>query len=210
MSKRPSLGPETVVRKSRLATKGEAVPALIHGRHGHEDRPEGPPVPVVAPLVAAPPVVVAAPPPVVEAAPVLVAEAAPAPVLAPAPPVEAVPEVVPVPPAPPPAVAVAPPPAPQSVPQSVVDGLLASVAEKDRLIAERDRLNEQLRADLLRIEQERLQERAAAAREQEQAAGNLVAADATIDELRNRVGDLRAQLDASRAEVSRLFEHHAA
>ena len=210
MSKRPSLGPETVVRKSRLATKGEAVPALIHGRHGHEDRPESPPVPVVAPLVAAPvPPAASAPISVAEAAPAPVVEAALSPVVAPAPPpvVAFVPEAAPV---PPPAAAVAPPPAPPSLPQSVVDGLLASVAEKDRLIAERDRLNEQLRGDLLRIEQERLQERAAAAREQEQAAGNLVAADATIDELRNRVGDLRTQLDASRAEVSRLIEHHAA
>ena len=191
MSKRPSLGPEAVVRKSRLATKGEAVPAMVHGRHGHEDHPAIPPAPVVAPVVAAP---------VVEAAP------APAPVAAPVAEVAAV------------------APAPQTVPQSVVDGLLASLAEKDRLLGEKDKLlaekdrllgekdraGEQLRADLLRLEQERLQERAAAAREQEQAAGNLSAADATVDELRNRVGDLRAQLEASRAEVSRLIEHHGA
>ena len=192
MSKRPSLGPETVVRKSRLATKGEAVPALVHGRHGHEDQTAIPPVPVVAPVPAPAPAPAAVPELVVEAV------AAPAPV-------------------PPPAPAPAPEAAlPPSVPQQVVDGLLASLAEKDRLLAEkerlladRDRLNEQLRADLLRVEQERLQERAVAAREQEQAAGNLSAADATIDELRNRVGDLRTQLDASRAEVSRLIEHHA-
>ena len=109
-----------------------------------------------------------------------------------------------------PPVVSAPVPPVQSVHQPVVDGLLASLAEKDRLIAEKDRLNEQLRASLLRVEQERLQERAVAAREQEQTAGNLVAADATVDELRNRVGDLRAQLEASRAEVSRLIEHHGA
>ncbi|MEI6557586.1 MAG: hypothetical protein WCO00_04205 [Rhodospirillaceae bacterium] len=192
MSKRPSLGPESVVRKSRLATKGEAVPAMVHGRHGHEDQPAIPAAPVVTPVAApAPP---PAPAPVVEAAPAPPA-AAPAPA----------------------AVAPAPAPVVESVAQPAVDGLLAALAEKDRLLADKDRqfgdkdrLIEQLRADLLRVEQDRLQERAAATREQEQAAGHLAAADATVDELRNRVGDLRAQLDASRAEVSRLIEHHAA
>ena len=195
MSKRPSLGPETVVRKSRLATKGEAVPAMIHGRHGHEEHPAIPAVPVVAPVAA--PAPVPAPEPAPAPAPVVEAVAAPVSAVAPAP-------------------APAPEPAAPSVPQAMVDGLLASLAEKDRLLAEKDRslaekdrVNEQLRADLLRLEQERLQERAAANREQEQAAGNLSAADATIDELRNRVGDLRTQLEASRAEVSRLIEHHA-
>ncbi len=187
MSKRPSLGPEAVVRKSRLATKGEAVPALVHGRHGHEDQPAIPSPPVVAPVP------VAAPVPVPEVVPEVVAEVVAAP-------------------APAPVAVAAPAPEPvvvQGVPQAAVDGLLASLADKERLVAEKDRINEQLRADLLRLEQERLQERAAAAREQEQAAGNLAAADATIDELRNRVGDLRAQLEASRAEVSRLIDHHA-
>ena len=196
MSKRPSLGPEAVVRKSRLATKGEAVPAMVHGRHGHEDHPAIPSAPVVVPVVAPAAVPVADPPEAVaevEAAPPLppvTVEEAPAPVSA--------------------SVLVSTPASEPVVAQSVVDGLLASLAEKDRLLAEKDRLSDQLRADLLRLEQERLQERAAAAREQEQAAGNLAAADATVDELRNRVGDLKTQLDAARAEVSRLIEHHGA
>ena len=208
MSKRPSLGPESVVRKSRLATKGEAVPALVHGRHGHEDQTAIPPVPVVAPVLA--------PAPAPAPAPVPEVVAAPAPVLVPEPAAQ---------------------PAVDGLLAALSerDRLLAekdrlneqlradllrleqerlqeqtaALSERDRLLAEKDRLNEQLRADLLRLEQERLQERAAATREQEQAAGNLGAADATIDELRNRVGDLRTQLEASRAEVSRLIEHHA-
>ncbi len=220
MSKRPSLGPETVVRKSRLAAKGQAVPALVHGRHGHEDQPAIPPVPVVAPVQEA--VSVPAPVPV----PVSVVEAvaeAPAPAV----------EVIAV-PAPVPAPVAASAPVPEVVAHPAVEALAAAladkerlatalaekdrliadkdnlIADKDRLSAERDRQNEQLRADLLRLEHERLQERATANREQEQLSGQLVAADATVDELRNRVGDLRAQLDASRAEVSRLIEHHAA
>ena len=74
MSKRPSLGPEAVVRKSRLATKGEAVPAMVHGRHGHEDHPAIPSAPVVVPVVAPAAVPVADPPEAVaevEAAPPL-------------------------------------------------------------------------------------------------------------------------------------------
>ena len=67
-----------------------------------------------------------------------------------------------------------------------------------------------LRSEVLRLERERLQERAAAAREFDQVSGNLSAADATIDELRNRVGDLRSQLEVARAEVLRLIEQHSA
>jgi hypothetical protein len=47
MSKRPSIGPETVVRKSRLAAKGEAVPASDHHHLGPPLEPQA--------TVAAPP-----------------------------------------------------------------------------------------------------------------------------------------------------------
>jgi hypothetical protein len=94
------------------------------------------------------------------------------------------------------------------------DLLAASLAAANSALEELhgrigDRAPAELRADLLRFEQERLQERAAAARGHDQLVGNLAAADATIDELRNRVGDLRSQLDLARAEVSRLIEQHA-
>ncbi len=219
MSKRPSLGPETVVRKSRLAAKGEAVPALVSAHPGREDQPaafasefpvaltpllpvqEAAPEPPALPVAA--PEVVESPEQVVEAiaAPVVVAGpvSSPEPVVHPA--VEAL------------AAALA---ERERLAAVVVekDRLIADkdnlIAEKDRLSAEKDRLCEQVRADLLRLEHERLQERAAATRELEQMSGQLVAADATVDELRNRVGDMRVQLDASRAEVSRLIEHHAA
>ncbi len=89
--------------------------------------------------------------------------------------------------------------------------LAATTAALDGL---RERLGdsspEQLRADLARVVQERDQERAAAERAHDQLVGNLSAADATIDELRNRVGDLRSQLELARTEVSRLIEQHAA
>lgn len=173
MSKRPSLGPETVVRKSRLAAKGEAVPALVHGQHSHNDHPDaGTVAPVAAPVA----------------------------------------------------------PAPESVAQPAVDGLLATLAERDRQLEgaradiarlERDHAEEraaaarergqleQIRADFQRVERDRAEERAAATQDHDQMVANLAAADATIDELRNRLGDLREQLERSRVEVNRLIEHHA-
>jgi len=95
------------------------------------------------------------------------------------------------------------------------DGLRAALAAANASVeALREQIGEinpgHLRSEVLRLERERLQERAAAAREFDQVSGNLSAADATIDELRNRVGDLRSQLEVARAEVLRLIEQHSA
>ena len=236
MSKRPSLGPDTVVRKSRLAAKGEAVPALVHGQHSHRDHPDAG-SPSEAPVVKTPP---SAPPsPEPEIRPVQVFEAsAETPLESGS---EAKPELRSAEPKPEPAVAIEVAPAPPAL-QSVVDGLLAALADRDRQLdqfrtellrveqerlreqaaasqdrdhgmaklGERDRQLEELRTELSRVEQERQAERASASRDRDQTVANLAAADATIDELRNRVSDLRGSLEQSRAELARLVEQHAA
>ncbi len=216
MSKRPSIGLDAVVRKSRLAAKGEAVPASDH----HPD-----PLERLEPAAAA---VVAVSVPVTSAAPAVAAFA---------PVVEEGGESKPVGDETLPSVEgllaalaerdrrlEAAHVELARVEQERVQEQAAAVREKDQLTAAltaanitigelRERIGDQsaehLRAELLRLEQEIARERAVAERNHDQGGANLAAADATIDELRNRVGDLREQVDVARAEVSRLIGHHA-
>ena len=217
MSKRPSIGLDAVVRKSRLATKGEAVPASDH----HPDPLERS-EPAAAAVIAVSVPVTSVAPTITAFAPAIEEGDEPKPVGNEAPlSVEAVlaalaerdRQL---------AIAHA---ALARVEQERIQEQAAAAREKDQLtvaltaanitigeLRERigDQSTEHLRAELLRLEQESARQRAVAERDQDQWVANLAAADATIDELRNRVGDLREQVDVARAEVSRLIGHHAA
>lgn len=153
MTKRPSLSPETVVRKSRLATKGEAVPALVLER--------------LSPLTST------SEPTVQAAVAETVVEALPTPVAA----------------------------APQISP-AVVENLMVTLAERDRQI-------EALRAETERAAEHWSRERSQLMSERDRLANDLAAADATVDELRNRVSDLRGELERSRKDMSLVMQQQA-
>lgn len=157
MSKRPSIGPDTVVRRSRLAVKGEAVPAT-------EIPNESPSAASVAEPSSAQPV----------SAPVHAAPAVAAPVAAP----------------------------PPALPAGLAEELLGRLSERDHQI-------EHLRAELRQVEHKANRDKTEGLRERDRMAAELAAADATIDELRNRVAEQRRQLDHGQAELVRLADIHA-
>jgi len=156
MTKRPSLGPETVVRKSRLATKGEAVPALVLERLSPLAPGNDPTVmgtgdgPGQAAFAAAP------------------AETAVA----------------------------------AGVSPGLADSLMAALAERDRQI-------EALRAENERAAEHWSRERSELMSERDRLATELAASDATVDELRNRVADLRTELERSRKDMTLVMQQQA-
>jgi hypothetical protein len=150
MTKRPALGPETVVRKSRLATKGEAIPALVLER--------------LSPLSSTTDPVAGGPPP----------ESHPA-----------------------------QPPQAAALPPGLVENLMTTLAERDRQL-------EQTRAEAERAAEHWSRERSEMMGERDRLATELAAADATVDELRNRINDLRTDLERSRKDMALLMQQQTA